>query len=319
MKKCLIACAAMGLAGLGFSGVAVAQSSVTLYGVADAGIGKVKSAGDDRVHMLSSSMMNNGTSRLGVRGTEDLGGGLKAGFNFEQGLSLNDGQGNLSGGNTWSRAANVWIGGDWGTLTLGRRLNPSYDAEYMWELTGGANYYVAGPTYNYAGQGDTRTSSQFMYATPDIGGFSAELAYVAKDDNAGKHKFDVGLMYQQGPIGVGLAINKTKSEKTNYSLGGRYSFGQIDVAASYARVGDDSTPTRERRRYTLGASYQMNPFTVTLDLARDVRNHTSVNNKKYTNGVLEGKYALSKRTFVYAAYLRLDGDNNYGLGLRHNF
>ena len=319
MKKSLIACAAMGLAGLGFSGVAVAQSSVTLYGVADVGIGKVKSAGDSRVHMLSSSMMNHGTSRLGVRGVEDLGGGLKAGFNFETGLSLNDGQGSLSGGQMWSRAANVWVGGDWGTLTLGRRLNPSYDAEYVWELTGGANYYVVGPTYNYAGQGDTRTSSQIMYATPDIGGFSAELGYVFKDDNAGQQKFDVGLMYQQGPIGVGLAVNKVKSEKTNYSLGGRYSFGQIAVAASYARVGDDSTLMRERRRYTLGASYHMDPFTVTLDLARDVRNHTSVNNKKYTNGVLEGKYALSKRTFVYAAYLRLDGDNNYGLGLRHNF
>ena len=54
-----------------------------------------------------------------------------------------------------------------------------------------------------------------------------------------------------------------------------------------------------------------------MDLTRDTKNEWT--GKKYTNGVVEAKYALSKRTFVYGAYLRLDGDNNYGIGVRHNF
>ena len=83
MKKSLIA-----LAVLAASGVAMAQSSVTMYGVADVGL--VKSNGIS-AQMTSAGLMNNGTSRLGVRGVEDLGGGLKASFNFEQGINQEDG------------------------------------------------------------------------------------------------------------------------------------------------------------------------------------------------------------------------------------
>ncbi|MCB2034975.1 MAG: porin, partial [Ottowia sp.] len=78
MKKSLIA-----LAVLGASGAAMAQSSVTLYGVADAGLAKLEGVSSQ---MSSAGRMNNGISRLGVRGVEDMGGGLKAGFNFESGL-----------------------------------------------------------------------------------------------------------------------------------------------------------------------------------------------------------------------------------------
>ena len=65
------------------------------------------------------------------------------------------------------------------------------------------------------------------------------------------------------------------------------------------------------------SSANLGAFAVTLDLTRDTKN--DIAGKKYTNGVLEGKYALSKRTFIYAAYLRLDSTNNYGIGVRHNF
>ncbi|HRM55606.1 MAG TPA: porin, partial [Ottowia sp.] len=126
MKKSLIA-----LAVLGLSGAAMAQSSVTLYGVADAGIGKIEAGSglaaplndaSDKTEFISGSMMNNGTSRLGVRGVEDLGGGLKAGFQFETGLDLDNGG---SSGAFWSRQANIWLGGNWGTVKLGRQFTPS--------------------------------------------------------------------------------------------------------------------------------------------------------------------------------------------------
>ncbi len=321
MKKSLIA-----LAVLGLSGAAMAQSSVTLYGVADAGIGRIKSpasagalaAGNNmdrsgKTEFISGSLMNNGDSRLGVRGVEDLGGGLKAGFNFESGLDLDNGQSNNynapASGAFWGRAANLWLGGNWGTFKMGRTLTPSFYGVAAWELTGAANYTVVGNTYGWAGAG-TRNSSQFSYKTPNLGGFSAELGYILKADNNNAAKWDVNAIYANGPIAAGLAANKVKGGKTNWSLGGKYNLGNFALAAGY-----HDAKSRSRRGFNLGGTATFGAAAVTLDVTRDTRNVT----KKYTNALVEAKYALSKRTFVYGAYLRLDGDNNYGIGVRHNF
>ena len=303
MKKSLIA-----LAVLGFAGAAMAQSSVTLYGVADAGLGKAKSAGDTKVNMQSAGTMNNGTSRLGVRGVEDLGGGLKAGFNFETGLSLENGNTSTAGAGFWGRAANLWLGGSWGTFQMGRTLNPSFYGVAAWELTGTANYSVVGNTYGYVG--GARNSSEFSYKTPDFGGLTAKLGYIMKADNGGNAKWDLNVIYANGPIAAGLSANKTKGQKVGYALGGKYNFGNFAVAASY------SDNHKVRRGFSIGGTANFGAASVTLDLTRDTKNLAG---KKYTNGLLEGKYALSKRTFMYAAYLRHDGNNNYGLGVRHNF
>ena len=84
MKKSLIA-----LAVLAASGAAMAQSSVTMYGVADLSLAKSNGVS---AQMSGNGVMNNGNSRLGVRGVEDLGGGLKASFNFEQGINAENGR-----------------------------------------------------------------------------------------------------------------------------------------------------------------------------------------------------------------------------------
>ena len=318
MKKSLIA-----LAVLGASGVAMAQSSVTLYGVADAGVGRIKSGyaratsnddgASDKTQFLSGSAMNNGNSRIGVRGVEDLGGGLKAGFNFESGLDLDQGDTLGSGGGFWGRAANLWLGGNWGTFKMGRSLTPSFYGAAVWELTGTANYSVVGSTFGFANS--LRNNSQFSYKTPDFGGFSAELGYILKADNADRSKVDMNLIYANGPIGVGLSANKTKGTSTNYAIGGKYSFSNFALAASYTNV--NNAANARRRGFSIGGSATFGAFGLTLDLTRDTKNEWT--GKKYTNGVVEAKYALSKRTFVYGAYLRLDGDNNYGIGVRHNF
>ena len=315
MKKSLIA-----LAVLGFTGAAMAQSSVTLYGVADAGVARTQTVDANgnktsKTGMSSAGTMNHGNSRLGVRGVEDLGGGLKAGFNFETGLSLKDGATATSGGGFWGRAANVWLGDFWGTFLMGRTLNPSYYGIAAWELTSLANYSVVANTYSYNGMG-ARSSSQFTYSTPNFGGLSASAGYIAKDDNGGNSKWDLNVIYANGPIAAGLSVNKQQQSKTNYTLGGKYNFGTFALAASYNNVYATGTSLK-RRGFSLGGSANLGAFAVTLDLTRDTKNDLS--GKKYTNGVLEGKYALSKRTFIYAAYLRLDSTNNYGIGLRHNF
>ena len=349
MKKSLIA-----LAVLGLSGAAMAQSSVTLYGVADAGVGKIaagsndpsnpkygrastvngnKSDSSNKTQFMSADLMNNADSRVGVRGVEDLGGGLKVSFNFETGLDLDDGSTN--GSAFWARQANVAIGGNWGTVKLGRQFTPSYLTAGMYDLTNQANYSVLGNTYKAAGIGN-RANSAFAYITPTFAGLTAAVGYVTKNDlvlaDGGHSVWDVAVLYANGPIAAGLSVNKVKGGKTDYQLGGKYTFGNFAVAASYSQaVNVPGLDLQNRRRgFGLGASANFGAFTATLDLTRDTKNQwasgsyvnsngTVTNNKKWTNGVVELKYALSKRTFVYGAYLRQDGTNNYGLGMRHNF
>ena len=316
MKKSLIA-----LAVLGLSGAAMAQSSVTLYGVADAGIGKIEAGSglaaplndaSDKTEFISGSMMNNGTSRLGVRGVEDLGGGLKAGFQFETGLDLDNGG---SSGAFWSRQANIWLGGNWGTVKLGRQFTPSYLTTSTFELTGAALYSVLANTYKFAGIG-RRANSAFTYMTPNFGGFTAGVAYVTKTDLAKpKAAYDLGLMYANGPIGVGVSVNKFSTSKTNYQAGAKYSFGNFALAGSYTQASNEAKAVR--RGFGIGGSANFGAFALTVDLTRDTKNEWT--GKKYTNGLVETKYALSKRTFVYGALLRLDDTNNYGIGVRHNF
>ncbi|NCU67330.1 porin [Acidovorax sp. 210-6] len=312
MKKSLIA-----LAVLAASGAAMAQSSVTLYGVADMGL--VKSDGVS-FQMSGSGVMNNGTSRLGVRGVEDLGGGLKASFNFEHGLSMEDGSGNKSGGQMWSRAAWMALQGGFGRVQMGRTLNPSLYGIAAWELTGAANYSATINQFMASMGGDVRDNSVLQY-TFAANGFSGTLGYIFKPDRGGNAKYDLNAIYAQGPVVASFIYNKVNNAKGNYALGGSYDFGSFKVAASI------QNPAGESKGFTLGATVPLGAFSVTADIARQ-----NGDGMKNTDFLLEGKYALSKRTFAYVAYYK-DGDANgaaaggyatgakshFGVGVRHNF
>ena len=316
MKKSLIA-----LAVLAASGVAMAQSSVTMYGVADVGL--VKSNGIS-AQMTSAGLMNNGTSRLGVRGVEDLGGGLKASFNFEQGINQEDGALANGAAGAWSRATWVALSGGFGRFQMGRTLNPSFYGVATWELTGTANYSAVGNQFNFTGQGP-RTNSLFQYSTPNMGGFSATLGYIMKPDNKfpggdplGNGKYDINVIYANGPLAAALSYNKTTDLKGNMALGASYDFGMAKVAGS---IQDNGGPSKG---FTIGATVPVGAFALTLDIARE-----NGDGMKNTDFLVEAKYALSKRTFAYAAYYK-DGEaaggvyktgakNHLGLGVRHNF
>jgi predicted porin len=181
-----------------------------------------------------------------------------------------------------------------------------------------ANYSVVGNTYNWGGN-SVRQSSMFGYRTPNMGGFTVEMGYVMKADNviAGveSSKWDVAATYASGPLVASLSANKVAGAKTSAALGGRYKIGQqFAVATSYSHAANGQNI---RNGFSLGGQGTFDLFIVTLDLTRDTKNEWGA--KKYTNSLLEGRYALSKRTFIYAAYLNLDSTHNYGLGVRHNF
>ena len=302
MKKSLVA-----LAVLAASGAAFAQSTVTMYGVADLSLSDTSGS---TTQMSGNGQMNNGSSRLGVRGTEDLGGGLKASFNFEQGINAETG---ATQANTFARAANLSLSGGFGSVKLGRTLNPSFFGVAAWELTGTANYSVVGNQFGFGGPADPRNNSEFSYSMPRMSGFGATLGYVFKADNANNAKVDANVTYVQGPIAAGLSYNKVENSPRNWALGGKYDFGTFQVAASY------QDPAGDKKGFTVGGSAALGPVVLTLDMARDTGSAF-----KTTDMVVEAKYALSKRTFAYAAALRDDFATtatvtSYGLGIRHNF
>jgi predicted porin len=310
MKKSLIA-----LAVLAASGAVMAQSSVTLYGVADVSLAKsgqsnqTATAVKRKTEMSSGGTMNNGTSRLGVRGTEDIGGGLKVSFNYEQ--NVNNESGATAG---FTRQAWVSVDGGFGGLRMGRAFTPSYRAVTTWELTGAANYSVVANSFGYNSFG-SRDNSQFTYTTPNMGGFTGQLSYIFKQDFGTEAKFDLALGYVNGPLAASFGYNKVKGVDGNAVLGASYDFGSFKLAGSL------QDGLADQKGFTLGATVPMGAFSFTADLARDTE-------FKDTDFLLEAKYAMSKRTTLYAAYLR-DGEdkrtfttaskNNIGLGIRHNF
>ncbi|MBO7411960.1 MAG: porin [Ottowia sp.] len=366
MKKTLIA-----LTVLGACGLAAAQSSVTVYGTADAGIGRVISPvldpnnpfalgqatnangclqWDDAIRFIGgNSMMNNGPSILGLKGVEDVGGGNNIGFQFETGLSLEDGsayEGDEYGfGGFWGRHANVYMAGDWGTVKLGRQPTVTHLTESVYDLTNLANYSVVRNTFRASGF-PSRANSAIAYISPSMGGLTAAVAFASRNnDPYANNVWDLGVMYAGGPLAIGASVNNgLDNGKKNYHIGAKYSFGNnFALAASYHSGSTDGlrrvdrpwpvAPDLIRRGYSLGAQARFGAFTVTLDVTRDTRNEWwsdrvwsdagtggwDWKRKKYTNAVLEGKYSLSKRSFLYGAALRLDGYTHWGLGINHSF
>ncbi len=296
------------------TGAAFAQSSVTLYGVADIGLAKTNKAGlgygNDSLQATANGTLNNGNSRLGVRGVEDLGGGLKASFNFEQGVNLANG---ATDSVTWQRAAFAALSGGFGEIYAGRRLSPSFYGVAAWELTGTANYSATAAQFAFAGAG-SRNNAHIGYTTPSFGGLTATLGTTLKGNDASaadglQSKIDMNVIYKGGPISAGLSYNKVQDTEKNWSIGASYNLGVATVAASY------QDPAGDKKGFTIGASAPLGPVTLTFDIAR------VTSGVKETDYVLEAKYAVSKRTFAYAALLRdgLTKTNGLGVGLRHNF
>lgn len=301
-----------------------AQSYVTLYGTADAGLGRVSTKSpilgsrSNGVRMISDDQLNNGNSAIGLRGVEQLGHDASVGFKLETDINLNDGR---SHDDFWSQGANIWIRNSLGMLKLGRAFTPSRNAIWAWELTGTASYSVVAKTYgfdNAIGGFSDRQNSQFLYETPTFGGVTAQAAFTTHADNLGRSKLDVGVMYDRDNVSGGLSINRSHDSKVNYSIGSRYNFNRFAIASSFDNVNDQFD--KPRRGFSLGGTIRLNPMSLTLDITHDIKNEWSVSEyKRRTNALLEGKYNLSKQTFLYAAYLRFDGSNNFGFGIHHNF
>ena len=302
MKKSLIA-----LSVLAVSGAAMAQSSVTLYGVADLWVGKAEG---------SSARVGSGglaSSRLGFKGSEDLGGGLKATFTFEQKLDLTNGATNT---NTFDRQANLGLEGGFGTLKFGQNWN-AMDDIFGASNSGFDSALSANAIWlnSYTGA----AAGQLYYATPEIAGFSAALSTQLTGNVAdGESRISAGhLKYATGPVAVALGYEKDAAGQKGTMINGSYDLGAAKLLASYYTTKDTGgTAGVKVNSYQLGADVPMGAFTLSAGYASSKTKGASDSVDAFG---LSAGYSLSKRTTVYTGFRAADDANFVAIGVNHKF
>lgn len=320
MKKALLAIALGSLAGY-----AAAQSNVVMYGIVDAGVVVEDGGAVGRVTKLTGGVENG--SRLGFRGTEDLGDGLKAVFVLEMGFNLDTGT-SAQGGTLFGRQALVGLQGKAGAVTLGRQYTPMFLTLSSIDPFYASN--LAGSAANLMSNAAIRMNNTVKYASPTVNGFSAELAYgfgeTAGDSRHGRQIGASGA-YVNGPFSVRAAyaninnipvapapINRGKTSL----LGATYDFGPAKVALAYAmnkgtvNINNTVNPDRnaDNRDLMLGVSVPLGVHTLRASYI-DKKDKAGTNRGASQWGV-GYDYYLSKRTNLYLAYAHIGNDAPLG-------
>lgn len=320
MQKKLIALAVAGLV----AAPVFAQSNVTIYGVVDAGYGNF---GDSRSDQDSRNAIDSGlglTSRLGFKGVEDLGNGLKASFVLEYGLK-SDRQVGISDGNT--RDQFVALSGGFGTVALGRQKTPQKVLLDSVDAFGG-NYVTRVPTlWGYTVNG--YIDNLVAYVSPSFGGFNVVAGYsfqASGEESSTTAGLDTDLRtwainpnYVNGPVKVGLNYHRVTAEtldvKDNvWDLAGSYDFGVAKLGLAYGKdkLKAGSLTLADYTKWLVGASAPVGKAgTMMLTYVRSKEKETD---DKATMWGLGYKHALSKRTSLYGVY----GDMNNSDGLITN-
>jgi predicted porin len=318
MKKSLLALAVLGA----FAGAASAQSSVTIYGVADVGLISVDH-GDNRENGVYSG--GNAASRIGFKGVEDLGNGLKAEFVLENGFNVSDG----SGGSGFSRLAFVGLDGGFGKVRLGRQETQVKEMLGQIDPFGAAGMANAHDFIN-GGKVSQRLPNQIVWMSNDFSGFSASLGYKFGEqsgDNSANRAWGARVGYANGPLNVQFAYEKENHfnsaasddfDDKNALLGATYDFGAFKLHGIYGErkldgVFGGTSDADKIRSYLLGATV---PFGASAIRAEYIRNDDRDNDNADSNVyALSYTYAMSKRTKLYATYAHTSNDSDSALGL----
>ncbi len=294
---------------------AFAQSSVTLYGRLNTTIETQKDNNAGRKWVVA-----NNASRLGFKGVEDIGGGLKASFNLEHGLNSDTGA-STGGTNFWGREAWVQLAGNFGAIRLGSFTPESYfaTADYISmhnHDTGSSEdaLYSFGPWVK---------NNKVGYFTPTVGGFNASFSFAAGENAPGvKRAYDFAFNYDMGPLHLGFGM-ADQGNNDQWAVRGLYELGAFTVGAYYNRaskytagvapVSNKYEAARVALMYTMGAS----------------EFHVNYGRASYGEQMTLGyNYNLSKRTKLYGYYtdrdLNRDRANvgefsSLAFGVRHNF
>ncbi len=354
MKKLFTALALTGA----FTGVAHAQSAVEIYGVVDMGFvaesgpTPVLPAGTPSgttkitpVNKLTSGVQSG--TRIGFKGTENLGDGVKALFVLETGIAADAGGFNQAN-TAFARQSFVGLQSDLGTLTLGRQYNPLFNTMMVADPFAAG---MAGAAQNLMPTGGIRMNNTIKYTSPVFAGFSTEIAYgfgEEIDNSTRGEERSAAINYATDYLKIALAYNDwnpkvsrvippattptiTFPNRKDWFLAANY---DLKIAKIFAGVTDTDNNGVKSNDYLIGAQIPFGKHTfIASYINKDVRNAA---NKDANQIALGYTYAFSKRTNLYAAWGRIDNDreasytvgNNsevgtgekaFNFGLRHMF
>ena len=346
MQKKIIALAIAGLA----STAAFAQTNVTVYGIVDVAYLNSSVSGTSKGNQITSGGLSG--SRLGFRGTEDLGNGLKAIFTLEYALAAD--QVGAGGGINAARQQFLGLTGDFGTVIAGGLQTPAFGLTAKYDALAASAFSPARTLRDgtvainsAAGNGvfqvntinpSSRLSNAVAYVSPKIaGGLTATVAYAIggiSGDNINTRTNDqertigVTLEYATGPFGVAF-VHHNSTNLTNtaaaaasqkakeYALMGSYDFGVVKLLANYqtSKVNAAVTGVRSEndKMWDIGAVVPVGKGNVHIGYARATDDSAGASDNARGWGVAY-TYALSKRTTAYAGYNRVSNDSLSNLG-----
>lgn len=312
-----------------------AQSNVQVYGLLDLGVDIASDAkpGGGTLSRVSSGGMN--TSRWGIKGNEDLGGGLKAVFQLEGGILMDTG---ASDGNLFKRQANVGLEGSFGRLTLGRSFTSVYDTVIKFDPMGFAPYYswaTGGSATGPNKYGMTTGFDNLIKYAGETGhikyGFSYGMGEQSPGSAADSAKYAGAVSYQTEALGLmatleringnNVAATGHRDETTAIHLGGYYQSGPFKfwlAGRGYKLApGKANTAEVKANTYWTGVAYKLQP-NVTLTGAVyyvDVRNVAPGKDADPLMYVVRYRYHASKRTDLYATFGYTKAKNGQLIGL----
>jgi len=339
MKKSLMALACASA----FAGSANAQS-LTTYGIVDMGFVAESGGTAGSIDKITSGAQSG--TRLGFKGTEDLGNNMKALFVLETGIAADKGGFN-QGGFAFARQSFVGLQSDAGTLTLGRQYTP-----FFLTLNAVADPFasgLAGNAQNLIPSSGIRMDNAVKYVSPIFSGVSAEVAYGFGENTDGidRASRNIGgsIGYSDGALSVRLAHHRANdssagtTDDTSTMLAANYNFQVAKVFAAYSDNNQQIIPTAgaakgKSRDFLIGVSVPFGNHTfIASYINKDGRSASNLDASQFGLGYT---YALSKRTNLYAAWASIDnkngapytvgnnsetgtGDRAINLGVRHTF
>ena len=323
MKRLLIGLAATGLATAAF-----AQSNVTIYGSLDAGVSYINNLGGSSVSRLDQGTMQ--PDRIGFRGTEDLGGNLKANFQLESGFYTDTGA-QTKAGVMFNRFSTVGLSGDFGAVSVGHMPDIVFD--YAGKLSNGyqlTNWYLFHPGNLDSLANTFQFDNAVRYTSPTFSGLQLSGMYgfgeVAGNNSAGRN-VSAGASYGNGPLRAVLAYSKLNDRPAGFAgtflssqnlgsaatvfnslstvaTGVGYTIGDVRLNALYTQVKIDlpTTTSMKQKNMDLGAAWRY----ATADTLNFGYSLSKLEGARWNTLSLSNVHALSKRTELYAqaAYQR---------------
>jgi predicted porin len=322
MKKSLLALAVLGA----FSGVASAQSSVQLFGTLDVNGRYLKNDGRDRQLSMGTDGVN--SSEIRFQGIEDLGGGLKAGFNLRSGINPDTGTSNAK---FWNRRATVSLYSNAGELRLGRDYVPTFWTTAIFDAFG---YNGLGSTGNVNRGGQVRQDNSIGYFLPsNLGGFYGQLMVAAGEngtsgDRNGRYlggqfgfragPFDIALAYSENRLGIvsipasnltGAASVPAGETEKKGNIGGSFDFGFMKIMGYY---NENKYPNAKEKVASISGIFPFGQSEVRVgyDLSKMDQKQAGFADSDLENIKATYQYNLSKRTALYGTVALLRNKDN---------